>query len=164
MRAAAGRRPLSSGGEVDCPVSVAQRRELRRGLSAAGWLQEPPCCYWTRPQSPPILHAVRAKLRPQPSASMSVRTEAADRGIRLLKKGTEATLHERGGRAASRYSFTLSENETTLSWTRRGRPVRLSSGRDAADKPRPLAGTLPGVALALHAYVSVCSIPKTHVT
>ena len=199
---------------------------------------------------------------------MSVRTQTADRGIRLLKKGTEATLHERGGRAASRYSFTLSENETTLSWTRRGsllgsgrrslrslrlsevvevipcdtafrarnirgsvmpaapneglhltlltllllralpstpsaevldccqqkemidlsfedeetfglwiaalralqavwpegRPVRLSSGRDAADKPRPGAGTLPGVALALHAYVSICSIPKTHVT
>ena len=63
---------------------------------------------------------------------MSVRTEAADRGIRLLKKGTEATLHERGGRATSRYSFTLSDNETTLSWSRRGsllgsrRSLRLS--------------------------------------
>lgn len=49
---------------------------------------------------------------------MSVRTEAADRGLRLLKRGCTATLHERG--RSTQFFFTLSDNETTLSWSRRG--------------------------------------------
>ena len=51
----------------------------------------------------------------------AARTAAATAGIHLLKRGSEATLHEKG-RPPYRCTFTLSEDESVLTWqSSRGR-------------------------------------------
>lgn len=75
--------------------------------SDAPW---PPSC-----SDAPLPPVVQPTVQQAPSGPSRTRTAAADHGIRLLKAGSVATLHQKG-RRPRQLTFRLADDECTISW------------------------------------------------